>query len=84
MSLGIEVEDDPMSYRIMGMRATNSQWIRGILTLRGVKGSEEIPQSYLAAKLGASPGGEASGLELYRRVATGKNILFNIMVELTA
>ena len=77
---GIEVEEDLMAYRIIGMHATNPQGIRGILKLRGVKGSEELPQSYFAAKLGASPGDEASGLELYSTVATGKNSLCNIMV----
>ena len=74
MRPGIEVEEDPMAYQNMGMHATKPQGIRGILKLRGVKGSEELPQSYFAANLGASPGDEASGLELYRRVATGKQI----------
>ena len=49
-----------------------------------MKGSEELPQSYFAASLGASPGDEASGLELYHRVASGNKNSCNIMVELTA
>ena len=48
------------------------------------EGKRRAPQNYFARSLGASPGDEASGLELYHRVASGNKNSCNIMVELTA
>jgi hypothetical protein len=40
---GIEVEEDPTAYRIMGMHATNPQGIRGILQLGVHEGERTAP-----------------------------------------
>ena len=54
------------------------------LDLQGRRGERRAAPELFCSEVGASPGDEASGLELYSRVATGKNNLCNIMVELTA
>ena len=54
----------------------NSVWLH--------EGERIAPSVIFLASLGASPGEEASGLELFKKVATGNNNSCGISVELTA
>ncbi len=58
----------------MGMHGNTTQGLRGIIRSRCMKGSEDHPQTYLVS-LYSSPGDQAAGLEMYRKVATGKNTI---------